>query len=46
MGVILKKEWRDDLGSAWYYKVYFLQEEDEAWIEEEFIRTYGGFNGV
>ena len=45
-GVVINKTWREDLGCDWYYKLYFIYEEDEAWIQERFIRKYGGFNGV
>ena len=45
-GVILRKVWREDDGSIWFYKVYFISEEDEAWICEDDIRSYGGFNGI
>jgi len=44
--VILNKVWREHFGGNWYYKLYFIDEDDEAWIEEERIRLYGGFNGV
>jgi len=45
-GIVLNKMWREDLGNAWYYKIYFIVEQDEAWVEEENIRTLGGFNGI
>ena len=45
-GVVLSKVWRDDDGAVWFYKLYFISEEDEAWICEDDIRGYGGFNGI
>ncbi len=44
-GVILQKMWRED-STIWFYKLYFISEEDEAWIEENDIQRFGGFNGV
>jgi hypothetical protein len=45
-GVVLKKVWREEDGSTWFYKIYFIYEEDEAWICEDDIMAYGGYNGV
>ena len=45
-GVILKKAWRGEMGSVWFYKLYFIEEEDEAWIEEQYIQNFGGHNGI
>ena len=33
-GIVLDKKFLPDAGNEWYYKLYFLYEEDEAWIEE------------
>ncbi len=45
-GIVLKKLWREDLGGDWFYKLYFIYENDQAWISENDIRNYGGYNGV
>ena len=44
-GVILQKAWRED-STIWFYKLYFISEEDEAWIEESDIQKFGENNGV
>ena len=44
-GLVLKKAWRQD-ETIWFYKLYFIDQEDEAWIEESDLQQYGGKNGL
>ena len=44
-GVVLQKMWRQD-ETIWFYKLYFISEEDEAWIEESDLQQFGENNGL
>ena len=44
-GVVLQRAWRQD-DTIWFYRLYFISEEDEAWIEESDLQRYGGNNGL
>ena len=44
-GIVLKKHW-EDRSAVWCYKLYFISEDDAAWIEEDKIKHHGGCNGL